>query len=1369
MAEMVFAGVNVKDFGAVGNGVTDDSGAVNNALSAAEDVLFPAGVYAIKQNLTFPAGKHVIFADGAKLTIASGITVTVNSGIHAGLYPLFIGAGRVVAGIPNQTVFPQWFGANGLTGTGGRGIVATGSIQAGSNVLTLDSGYERFKDGQTVIVLHAGRPQALSAPPAPAVSLTTRWEGTVTTGSTAYSYRIAEVHPDGAVSLPSPAATVLNGPDDPKAFEYWLGTRVTLKMPAASSDAQGWLVYGELGNPEGHRGLLAVQWKRQPEWHDIRNGPIDRSVPPWIPVSLPAAPRSNNLMATIVSGGGTNRLTLSAQAQTTVVSSSIMTNDAPAFQKAYDYLEAGGGGTLELKRGHFYLHTPTSGSIRSAVFFPSSVITKSDDRSVLQTYPNLLVDGQVTITGKGGSAHHWGFQGIVFDGGNEVNTTEYFNWMLGTLPNAQGAGSYTNFFIRDCEFRYIIGKALVANLPGCESFWIQDNYIHHCNSNAMSVGGKHYFVTRNICEYCLAVTPAYLGGAESIILTESYRASITNNTIRQWGNISAGNAYRYENVDVSGNLMVDRSGIGFGGYCRNITISNNSLTLVNENYISGNGINWELTQDIGRYAYDVRITGNQIDCTGKVGAISINVNTANTFSRLTLSENTVYHRNSAMETVMIRNTSHVVFSDNLIATEATASDVAVTTTGGSHWTISGNRVSGKNIQVPDHSICADNYAGGLRVGRNTIVSGNKLDGVQGQSTWGGLLNLSGSQNLVANNDVDMAKTNLLSGIAENSSSTGNIITGNTIRNFGNREIRALLVHNYGSVVIHNTPFNNKVLELDRVPELGVWSTGDRVFNNRPLPSNAYAGWICTVGGTAAKQNWLPGTAYGLNSLVTANGKVYQAAAVSGTGRTGTTAPSHISGTAADGGITWQFVDVLAVFKPFGAIVFGTVDPIPPAMPKGLSAAAGNRQVTLRWELSTEPDLSGYQIYQDGRRVNQTTVRAVPYVVTGLTNGVSYGFQISALDVSGNESPRSAMVHAVPVNSTPPAVPSGLTVSSGISQLVLAWLPNTDPNLAGYNLYRNGSKINSAPLTETTYTDTGLTNGITYEYAVTAVDQDGNESGRSGTVALAPGDTLPPAPPAGITAAEGSSQVTLTWTANAESDLASYNIYRDGVKANSAPVTSASFTDTGLSNDRTYQYTVTAVDRSGNESQPSNVIRATPSSYRKVLAEDSFNRPAQPGLGQAETGQIWLYYAGQFRIRSNMAETASPGPNVAVVETGAANCAVIGNAVTKGNPVWLVFRAKDSMNYMMVSLRRDGYSTFEKVQNGQRTVVGPAFPGAAYMDGAELKTVLTGPRIDLYYNGALTRTYTDSFNQSETKHGVGGSFTEASVDSFRVSG
>jgi len=105
-------------------------------------------------------------------------------------------------------------------------------------------------------------------------------------------------------------------------------------------------------------------------------------------------------------------------------------------------------------------------------------------------------------------------------------------------------------------------------------------------------------------------------------------------------------------------------------------------------------------------------------------------------------------------------------------------------------------------------------------------------------------------------------------------------------------------------------------------------------------------------------------------------------------------------------------------------------------------------------------------------------------------------------VEGANSPElDVVVHDV----FPPAVPAALqAVSSGTPQqpfIDLSWAPNTESDLAGYNVYRHEegaapAKINSEVVKAPTYRDVAVQAGRRYSYSVTAVDLRGNESGRS---------------------------------------------------------------------------------------------------------------------------------------------------------------------------------------------------------------------------------------------------------------------------------
>ncbi len=95
------------------------------------------------------------------------------------------------------------------------------------------------------------------------------------------------------------------------------------------------------------------------------------------------------------------------------------------------------------------------------------------------------------------------------------------------------------------------------------------------------------------------------------------------------------------------------------------------------------------------------------------------------------------------------------------------------------------------------------------------------------------------------------------------------------------------------------------------------------------------------------------------------------------------------------------------------------------------------------------------------------------------------------------------------------------------------------------------------------------------------------------------DSTPPAAPTGLAASGGDGVVDLTWNPNGEPDLAGYNVYRATASGgpytqlNGPLVTTASYSDTTVTNDTTYYYVVSAEDTSANESGDSNEASATP--------------------------------------------------------------------------------------------------------------------------------------------------------------------------------
>jgi hypothetical protein len=109
---------------------------------------------------------------------------------------------------------------------------------------------------------------------------------------------------------------------------------------------------------------------------------------------------------------------------------------------------------------------------------------------------------------------------------------------------------------------------------------------------------------------------------------------------------------------------------------------------------------------------------------------------------------------------------------------------------------------------------------------------------------------------------------------------------------------------------------------------------------------------------------------------------------------------------------------------------------------------------------------------------------------------------AAIEVEGDDTPEvKVFAHDV----FPPAVPAGLqAVFSGPGQAAfidLIWTPVGDSDLAGYNVYRHEAggaavKLNAELVRTPGYRDAQVMTGKTYFYSVSAVDERGNESGRS---------------------------------------------------------------------------------------------------------------------------------------------------------------------------------------------------------------------------------------------------------------------------------
>jgi fibronectin type 3 domain-containing protein len=258
--------------------------------------------------------------------------------------------------------------------------------------------------------------------------------------------------------------------------------------------------------------------------------------------------------------------------------------------------------------------------------------------------------------------------------------------------------------------------------------------------------------------------------------------------------------------------------------------------------------------------------------------------------------------------------------------------------------------------------------------------------------------------------------------------------------------------------------------------------------------------------------------------------------------------------------------------------------------------------------------------------------------------------------------------------TIPPAPANLVATPGNSQASLTWSASSDAT--SYNVKRSntsgGPYTQVAAVTSPSYTDSTVSNSITYFYVVTAVDSAG-ESTDSAPAAVTPDPTITtPAVPTGLAATAGNTQATLTWSAS--SGATGYHVKRGttsgGPYTQVAAPTSSSYTDTSLTNGTTYYYVVSAFDSAG-ESTNSVQVSATPVAAATIPTAPT-NLAATAGNTQATL--TWSASSGATGYHVKRAAT-SGGPYTQVAAPTSSS--YTDTSLTNGTTYYYVVSALDS--------------------------------------------------------------------------------------------
>jgi len=256
-------------------------------------------------------------------------------------------------------------------------------------------------------------------------------------------------------------------------------------------------------------------------------------------------------------------------------------------------------------------------------------------------------------------------------------------------------------------------------------------------------------------------------------------------------------------------------------------------------------------------------------------------------------------------------------------------------------------------------------------------------------------------------------------------------------------------------------------------------------------------------------------------------------------------------------------------------------------------------VSFAWDAKTGS--ASYRLRDNwGREITvpgtQTSV-TWKYPHPPLHNGATYTFSMYAVDAAGNKSASSNSVTvSLPLDKEAPTVPAFSVTSVGTRHISLAWLSTDDSPFTSYQVYKDGVRVHTGWISETSRTFTLLQPGTTYTFTAQAKDRFVNESGGN-LSAVSPGfsvttnvndgsDVTAPTEPSAVWADPngGGTEIQVMWAASTDNvtpqRVILYEIYVNGLHENSAIGTTQTHAY-GVIGDNVV--TVIAIDEAGNRS------------------------------------------------------------------------------------------------------------------------------------------------------------------------------------------
>jgi fibronectin type 3 domain-containing protein len=280
------------------------------------------------------------------------------------------------------------------------------------------------------------------------------------------------------------------------------------------------------------------------------------------------------------------------------------------------------------------------------------------------------------------------------------------------------------------------------------------------------------------------------------------------------------------------------------------------------------------------------------------------------------------------------------------------------------------------------------------------------------------------------------------------------------------------------------------------------------------------------------------------------------------------------------------------------------DLTPPEVPDSIRSSADTGRISLSWRPVAASDLRGYRVYRSSvingafALLSSMPQRSARFVDTiRVKADHPFYYRVTALDSAFNESAPSAVTVVRPPDVTPPSAPRIAQVRALAGAIALSWMPNPEPDLAGYRVrYRIKGETTwrdaGTALPPTAKGDTigGLAAGRSYELTVVAIDDAGNTSPPAASVEKSLRRVeleRPDLRRVAVAERAGRKSVVISWSAAA--DVVEVIILRREpdqplLPIASPPKSAREYVDTTVRPGRRYEYVVRARDAFGNASE-----------------------------------------------------------------------------------------------------------------------------------------------------------------------------------------